>query len=347
MSSHSISIPTNDDLGLGDAQRAAMSDGDLVGRVVAEAKGEYRVWADGNEYAAECVGRLLGRAAGRGELPAVGDWVTLEATDHQRARVRSLLPRTTKFSRRAAGQHVVEQVVAANVDVVFITVGLDGDFNLRRIERYLAVAWESGATPVVLLTKCDLVQDLAARVDEARSVAGRAEVIATSARAGIGLERLREILGPRVTVAFMGSSGVGKSTVANALLDREAQRTSEVREHDQRGKHTTTHRELFVLPTGALLIDTPGMRELQLWDVSHGLDAAFDDVTALAETCRFRDCGHGAEPGCAVRASLEAGELDRERFASWKKLSDEASRAREALRARARQGGRSKGARGR
>lgn len=325
-------IPDNDALGLGDAQRAAIGEGDLVGRVVAESKGEYRVWANGAEYAAECVGRLLNRAASRGELPAVGDWVTLEETDHQRARVRALLPRTTKFSRRAAGLRDDEQVVAANVDVAFITAGLDGDFNPRRLERYLAVAWESGATPVVLLTKSDLATDLAARVAEAERVAGRAEVIATSARNGEGLDRVRARLAPRVTVAFMGSSGVGKSTVANALLAREAQRTAEVRDHDQRGRHTTTHRELFVLPTGALLIDTPGMRELQLWDVSHGLDAAFEDVVAVVARCRFGDCGHHAEPGCAVRDALATGALDRARYESWRKLSDEAASARDARR---------------
>ncbi|MFO0648379.1 MAG: ribosome small subunit-dependent GTPase A [Polyangiales bacterium] len=329
-------IPDNEALGLGDAQRAAMGDGELAGRVVGESKGEYRVWAGGREYAAECVGRFLARASGRGELPAVGDWVTLEATDHNRARVRALLPRSTKFSRRAAGNRDDEQVVAANVDVAFITAGLDGDFNLRRLERYLAVAWESGATPVVLLTKCDLVDDVGARVEEARRVAGRAEVIATSAVRGDGLDRVRALLAPRVTVAFMGSSGVGKSTVANALLAREAQRTAGVREHDQRGRHTTTHRELFVLPTGALLIDTPGMRELQLWDVSRGLDEAFEDVTGCVARCRFRDCGHGAEPGCAVREALASGALDPERFASWRKLSVEAASARDARQQKAR-----------
>ncbi len=325
---------------MSDAHRAAFEalglDGAVAGRVVSEEKGEYRVWAGGAEYAAECVGRLLGRASGRGALPAVGDWVALEPVEGGRARVRALLPRATKFSRKAAGHRGDEQVVAANVDVVFITVGLDGDFNPRRIERYLAVAWESGATPVVLLTKGDLACDLAARVAEAAAVAGRAEVIVTSARTGAGLGRLRELARPRATVAFLGSSGVGKSTLVNALLARDAQRTGEVREHDQRGKHTTSRRELFVLPSGALLIDTPGMRELQLWDVSRGLDAAFEDVAALAARCRFRDCAHGADAGCAVREAVASGALSRERFESWRKLAGEAARAREVRRQKAR-----------
>ncbi len=333
-------LPDNDALGITPQQCEAFAALALAtgraGRVVGEAKGEYRVWADGDEYAAACASKLFGRAAGRGDLPAVGDWVALDLADAAAPRVVALLPRATKFSRKAAGHRDDEQVVAANVDVALISAGLDGDFNLRRLERYLAVAWESGATPVVLLTKCDLADDLAARVAEARGVAGRAEVIATSARTGEGVAAVRALLGPRVTVAFMGSSGVGKSTLANTLLARDAQRTQDVREHDQRGRHTTTHRELFVLPSGALLIDTPGMRELQLWDVSRGLDAAFEDVADLVARCRFSDCGHGAEPGCAVRDALAAGALDGARYASWQKLSDEAARVREMRAAKAR-----------
>lgn len=334
------SLPDNDQLGITVQQREAfaalsLAHG-LAGRVVGEARGEYRVWADGAEYAAAGVSKLFGRAAGRGDLPAVGDWVALDLSDAAAPRVVALLPRATKFSRKAAGNRDDEQVVAANVDVAFISAGLDGDFNLRRLERYLAVAWESGATPVVLLTKCDLADDLAARVAEARRVAGRAAVIATSARTGEGVDAVRALLAPRVTVAFLGSSGVGKSTLANALLEREAQRTQDVREHDQRGRHTTTHRELFVLPSGALLIDTPGMRELQLWDVSRGLDAAFEDVAALVARCRFGDCGHNAEPGCAVREALAAGTLDADRYASWQKLTDEAERTRAMRAAKAR-----------
>jgi ribosome biogenesis GTPase len=337
-------LPDAAALGLTDDQRAAFEalalDRGLVGRVVSEAKGEYRVWADRAEFTAECTGKLFGRAAGRGELPAVGDWVALTYVEALRAMVVAVLPRTTAFTRRAAGHGAVEQVVAANIDVVFLAMGLDADFNLRRIERYLAVAWESGASPVVLLTKCDLVDDPEAKAAEVRAVAGRAPVVVTSAVDAIGLDAVRDVLGPGKTVAILGSSGAGKSTLANALLARDALRVGEVRAHDQRGRHTTTHRELFVLPSGALLIDTPGMRELQLWDVSHGLDAAFEDVAAVATRCRFRDCQHGAEPGCAVRDALADGSLDRERYANWSKLRGEAQRAREAIRERGRGGGR-------
>lgn len=333
-------IPTNEELGLSPAQRAALdalaNEHLRAGRVVSEARGEYRLWSDGEERAASCVGRFLNAARGRGDLPAVGDWVALEATAPGEAMVHALLPRTTVFTRRAAGLRDDAQVVAANIDVALLTAGLDGDFNVRRLERYLAVAWESGATPVVLLTKCDLADDLTARVAEAREVAGRAQVIATSARTGDGFDAVQALLAPRTTVAFMGSSGVGKSTAANLLLARDAQRIGDVREHDQRGRHTTTHRELFVLPSGALLIDTPGMRELQLWEVSHGLDAAFEDVTALAAQCRFRDCGHGAEPGCAVREARAQGTLSEARYASWQKLRDEAAHARVAREQRVR-----------
>ena len=242
----------------------------------------------------------------------------------------------TVFSRKAAGRDGGEQVVAANVDVVFVAMGLDGDYNLRRVERYLAVAWESGAEPVVVLTKRDLCDDADARAAAVRAVSGRAEVIVTSAKDGSGVDALWRWLTARRTGAILGSSGAGKSTLANALLGRDALRTGEVRAHDQRGQHTTTRRELVVLPSGAMLIDTPGMRELQLWDVSRGLDAAFEDVVEVAARCRFRDCAHGKEPGCAVREALAAGVLDGARYASWEKLRDEAARAAKARRGRGR-----------
>ncbi len=336
-------LPDAAALGVTEMQREAFAalalPGASLGRVVSEARGEYRVWSEGAELAAECTGRMFARAAGRGDLPAVGDWVAVEPLGEGRAALVARLPRATAFTRRAAGTHAVEQVVAANVDVVFIAMGLDGDCNLRRLERYLAVAWESGAAPVVVLTKSDLADDPEALAAEVRGVSGRAPVAVTSARAGVGLEALGAWLAPGKTVAILGSSGAGKSTLANALLAREALRVGAVRAHDQRGRHTTTHRELFVLPSGALLIDTPGMRELQLWDVSQGLDLAFEDVAAVAAGCRFRDCLHGAEPGCAVRAALADGSLAQVRFDHWAKLRDEAGRAREAQRVRARRSG--------
>lgn len=332
-------IPDNDALGLSPAQRDAAArlarPGSLVGRVVSEAKGAYRVWASGNEFVAECTGRMLAHAEGRGDLPAVGDWVLLvPAMDLARASIVAVLPRRTAFVRRAAGPHAVAQVVAANIDTVFVAMGLDMDFNLRRVERYLTVAWESGATPVVVLTRCDLVEDPTVYATAVRAVAGRAEVIVTSAQEGIGIDDLRARLVPRKTVAILGSSGVGKSTLANLLLRRNELRVGDVRARDRRGRHTTTHRQLLVLPEGALLIDTPGMRELRLWDVQHGLDEAFEDITDVAARCHFRDCQHGTEPGCAVQRALLEGSLDRDRYAHWLKLRDELGLTRDARRLR-------------
>jgi len=300
------------------------------GLVVSEAKREYRVALGPDEVTATCAGKLLGRAEGRGDLPAVGDVVAVEVRPHpdgtSRATIHAVLPRKTKFSRRAAGLRDDEQIVAANVDTVFITVGLDADFNVRRIERYLAAVWESGATPVVLLTKSDLAADLDAKLAEARAVAGRAEVMAVSARTGDGVAAFRARLTPGETVAFTGSSGVGKSSLLNVLLGEETQRLQTTREHDSRGRHTTTHREMFTLPSGVRVIDTPGMRELQLWDTDEGIGAVFEDVVEIESRCRFGDCRHDREPGCAVRAALESGELDPARYESYRKLRAESER---------------------
>lgn len=334
-------LPDAAALGLSDAQRealAALGDAALVaGRVVSESKGELRVWCEGRELAVTLSGRMQGRASGREALPAVGDWVALEVTGDGRGVARALLPRRSAFVRRAAGHGGGAQVVAANVDVVLLVTGLDADFNVRRIERYLAAAWESGAAPVVVLTKADVCDDAAARAAEATAAAGRAPVVVVSALTGDGVEAVRAHLRPGETVAVTGSSGAGKSTLANALAGAEVQRTGAVRAHDHRGRHTTTRRELLVLPGGALLIDTPGMRELQLWDVGEGLDAAFEDVAELAARCRFGDCAHGREPGCAVREALASGALDRARYESWAKLRGEAeaTRAERARRQRA------------
>jgi ribosome biogenesis GTPase len=237
--------------------------------------------------------------------------------------VQAVVPRRSAFVRRAAGEQTVEQVVAANVDTVLLVSGLDHDFNPRRVERYVLLAWESGARPVVVLNKADLRDDVDACRRAIEQIAPGVAVHAVSARDPPSLAALAPYLLPGRTVALLGSSGVGKSTLLNRLMGTEVQPTRAVREHDQRGRHTTSDRHLFVLPGGALAIDTPGMRELQLWDSGAGLAATFEDVDALAPRCRFRDCTHEAEPGCAVRAAVAEGRLAEDRLASFHKLRAE------------------------
>ena len=282
------------------------------------------VYTDAGELTARLAGRLRHEAASPADLPAVGDWVAVEPRPAEgAATIRAVLPRTSCFLRKAAGSHADEQVVAANVDSVFLVSGLDGDFSPRRIERYLTVAWDSGAAPVVVLNKADLCGDVAAPVAEAEAVALGVPVLAVSAAERRGLDALAPYLAVGHTVAFLGSSGVGKSTLINALLDAERQAVRAVRADDSRGRHTTTHRELIPLPGGALLMDTPGLRELGLWGDETSLSASFADVEELAARCRFRDCAHRGEPGCAVQQALAEGELAVERWQSYLKLQRE------------------------
>lgn len=289
----------------------------IRGRVSFAAHEEYRVlWDDGRETAAAPTGSL--RAYG--ELPAVGDWVSVRPAAGL-SLIEAVEPRKTAFIRRAAGRAHASQCVAANIDICFVVCGLDGDFNLRRIERYLVLAWESGARPVVLLNKADLCVDLDATLHTVRGIAGRADVIAMSASRSV--EPLRSWLQPGVTAALLGSSGAGKSTIANAL-GGSTLATGAVRQHDSRGRHTTTARMLLPLPGGARLIDTPGMRELGLVAGEASLDSGFPEIAALAHQCRFADCRHGQEPECAVRRALEEGRISPDRWASYAKLQREA-----------------------
>lgn len=294
------------------------------GRVSLEHTHIYRVLTESGETLARVSGRLRHDAAHRADFPAVGDWVVLETPETGGdARIRAVLPRSSRFSRRAAGNPTEEQVVAANIDVVFLVSGLDHDFNPRRIERYLVTAWDSGAAPVIVLNKADLVGDPAAFVAEVAALANGVPVLAVSARQPETVAALRAHVGPGRSAALLGSSGVGKSSLANALIGEAILPTREVRESDSRGRHTTTGRQLLLLPGGGILIDTPGMRELQLWDTGEPVAGAFSDIDALGEGCRFRDCAHGSEPGCAVVAAVAAGTLGASRLESFRKLQSE------------------------
>lgn len=318
------------DLGWTDFFAAAFApfaeQGLVPARVVAQ-KGLYQVSTGDAECFADLSGRLrheLKTPGGASGYPAVGDWVALRPpAGDGRALIQAVLPRRSKFSRKVAGQRTDEQVVAANVDTIFLVSGLDGDFNPRRIERYLTAAWNSGASPVVVLNKLDCCADPDGCLLEAESVALGVPVHRVSALTGENCAELHAYLGTGQTVSLLGSSGVGKSTLINRLLGRDVQRTSEVREGDDRGRHTTTHRELFTAPAGGMLVDTPGLREIQLWEGDQGIESAFADVESLAERCRFADCRHRGEPGCAVEAAAESGELPAERLESYRKLQRE------------------------
>lgn len=314
--------------GLAEAFSAHALVGRVPARVVTEERGQFLVHDGDSVRAAAVSGRFRYESGGDPlAYPAVGDWVAATTTlDGATATIHGLLPRHSAIVRRAPGDHGTgSQTIAANVDVVFIVTSLNAELNLRRLERYLAVAWESGGLPVVILSKADLDDDVAGHLVAIESVALGVEVVVVSAVSGDGIEDVRRHLAPGRTVAFIGSSGVGKSTLVNTLAGRDLLSTAAIREEDGRGRHTTTRRQLLPLADG-LVIDTPGMRELGLLD-GEGLASAFDDVDQAARRCRFSDCGHGSEPGCAVRAALASGDLDPDRFAAFRKLEREARRS--------------------
>ena len=296
----------------------------VPGRVGVAYGATYRVFLDGAETLADVPGRMRHEARSRRDLPAVGDWVAVRrGAANARPTIQAILPRTSVFSRKVAGQETIEQIMAANVDTAFLVAGLDDDFNPRRIERYLAMAWESGAAPVVVLNKADLVEDPEPYRREVEQVAIGVPVHVVSCKRVHGLDELAPYLQPGRTIALLGSSGVGKSTLINRLTGHERQRTREVREKDSRGRHTTTHRELVPVQGGAILIDTPGMRELQLWEAADGVQETFDDIRALAGGCYFRDCRHDSEPRCAVKAAVEEGRLGADRLSNYLKIQRE------------------------
>jgi ribosome biogenesis GTPase / thiamine phosphate phosphatase len=295
-----------------------------VGRVALEHKRTYRVYTTHGLLLSEISGKMHYEASERQDYPAVGDWVVIFARpEEQRATIHAILPRKSKFSRKKAGVTTEEQLVATNVDTVFLVTALNEDFNIRRLEIYLIMAWESGANPVIILSKADLCETVEEKVQEVESVALVASVHVISAKTGLGIDELAPYLTEGSTIAVLGSSGVGKSTLTNILFGDTIQDVQDVREGDDKGRHTTTHRELLVLPKGGILIDTPGMRELQLWEADSSLDHSFADVETLALQCQFNDCRHESEPNCAVKEAIENGSLDHARFQSYLKLQRE------------------------
>jgi ribosome biogenesis GTPase len=306
-------------LGWDDGWEAEFADHRAAGlapaRVAIQHRGAYDLLGEAGELRASAATRLVKSD----ELPAVGDWVGVDTSTNL---IEVVLDRRTAISRKEVWHAVREQVLAANIDVAFLVQALPLDFNVRRLERYLAMAWESGAQPVVLLTKTDLVDDVAPYLDEVETATlGSCPALAVSAKTGEGVDAIRPLLEPNRTAVLLGSSGVGKSTIVNALVGELLLETQEVREGDHRGRHTTTHRELIVLVTGGIILDTPGIRELQLWDAD--LEQTFGDVEEIARRCRFSDCNHDREPGCAIREALTDGSLPEERWQSYVKLQRE------------------------
>lgn len=295
-----------------------------VGRVAIAHRNMYLLYTERGDVAAEVTGRLRHQATGPQDFPAVGDWVVIRRqAEHDLAMIHAILPRKSKFSRKLAGATTEEQIIATNVDTAFLVSGLDGDFNLNRIERYLILAWDSGANPVIILNKADVCDQLEQRIAEVEAIALGVPVIPISAATAHGIQALQPYLQVGQTVTLLGSSGVGKSTITNCLKGDAHQAVQPVRLGDSRGRHTTTHRELIALPDGGLIIDTPGMREIQLWSSDTGLADTFADIEAWAESCQFRDCQHQREPGCAVQQAIAQGDLELSRLRNYQKLQRE------------------------
>lgn len=295
------------------------------GRVSFENRGQYRLFTSDGEITAFIMGKMRYESESSVDLPVVGDWVSFKRLDGTppSGMIYTILPRRSLFARKEPWSHNNIQPIASNIDIVFIVVGMDHDFNLPRIERYLTLTWESNARPVIILTKADLCEDPEMRLHSAKEIAFNSDVIAISVVDETGIDQLGKYLACGTTIALLGSSGVGKSTLINYLLGEEKQKTTEVRNDDSKGRHTTTNRQMIILPSGALMIDTPGMRELQLIDADEGFATVYQDIENLASDCRYTDCRHETEPGCAVIRALKDGILDRKRVDNYRKLAKE------------------------
>ncbi|HHI02105.1 MAG TPA: ribosome small subunit-dependent GTPase A [candidate division Zixibacteria bacterium] len=304
----------------------------LPARVSCEHRNLYHVISENGDLTAEISGRFRHEAGSRADFPVVGDWVVITPhTDNKRSTIHAVLPRQSFFSRKAilgggpkyGMGKTEEQVLVANINSVFLVSGLDNDFNLRRIERYLTIAWDSGATPVVVLNKSDLSENTEEQVEKVEEVAPGVPIYPVSAKDNEGLDALMQHIGKGQTVTFLGSSGVGKSSIINCLLGEDLMKVGNLRKSDGRGRHTTTYRELLILPDGGIVIDTPGIRELQIWTDEKGLEKTFGDIEQLAKECKFKDCSHETEPGCAIQKALKDGTLDKKRYQGYLKLQKE------------------------
>ncbi|WP_432404678.1 ribosome small subunit-dependent GTPase A [Wukongibacter sp. M2B1] len=298
--------------------------GYYLGRVIEEHRNLYKIITEDGGIIGRVSGKMVYEANDRVDYPAVGDWVVLDRLGDENgiAIIKGVLTRKSKFSRKIAGKKSDEQIIASNIDTIFICMSLNHDFNLQRLERYTSLAWNSGAIPVVLLTKSDLCSDVDEKIQEVMEVSPGVDIYAVSSLNEVGIKDIEKYISFGKTVSFVGSSGVGKSTLINHFLGFEKQDIGEIR-NDDRGKHTTTYRELMIAPSGGILIDTPGMREIHLLDDSDGVDSSFSDIEELADQCRFSNCSHTNEPGCVVRAAIEEGELSERRFDNYLKLRRE------------------------
>lgn len=295
----------------------------IIGRICAEYKSSYKIYSEIGEVTASISGKFRNNFKTKDEFPNVGDWVIFQSLDENKGIIQSILPRKSKFSRKIAGIETKEQVIASNIDFAFIVCALDYDFNLRRIERYLSLVWQSGAVPVVVLTKADLCDNLPQKISEVSDIAFGVDIYAISNINANGIDVLQSYFTQDKTVVLLGSSGVGKSSLINNLMQDDVMKVNELRSNINKGRHTTTHKQMFLLPQGGLIIDTPGLRELQLWDAEDGISQCFSDVEELAKHCKFSDCTHLNEPNCAVQEAIVSGLLDSNRLENYLKVQKE------------------------